>query len=183
MANLKFSQGRNQYDNQPVQLDAADFDDFVAQICRTGSTRKGETYICAPLAKGPHSDPQKYVGDDSWRIRNLALPRRFLALDGDGFSSPSVFAAFQQEVSQWNSLVYTTASHTQQTPRARAIIELSREVDYAEGIVLGDAVQRMLEATLGAAKRFCPNFVPLTRQKAGQGQVSDEAKLLILLSP
>jgi hypothetical protein len=151
MANLKFSQGRNKYDNQPVQLDAADFDDFVAQICRTDSTRKGEIYICAPLMMGVHNDPQKYVGDAHWRIRNLALPRKFLALDGDGFSSPSVFAAFQQEVSQWNSLVYTTASHTEQAPRARAVIELNREVDYAEGVALGDAVQRMLESKLGAS--------------------------------
>lgn len=151
MANIKFSQGRDTYDNQPVQLDAADFDDFVIQICRTGSTRKGQTYICAPLDKGAHSDPQKYAGDAHWRIRNLALPRRFLALDGDGFSSPSVFTEFQQLISQWNSLVYTTASHTAQAPRARALIELNREVDYAEGVALGDAVQRMLETKLGAS--------------------------------
>ena len=151
MANIKFSQGRSKYDNQPAQLDAADFDDFVTQISRTGSTRKGQTYICAPLAKGAHSDPQKYVGDAHWRIRNLALPRRFLALDADGFSSPSVFSTFQQEVSQWNSVVYTTARHTEEAPRARALIELSREVDYAEGVALGDAVQRMLETKLGAS--------------------------------
>jgi hypothetical protein len=111
MANIKFSQGRSQYDNQPAQLDAADFDDFVTQISRTSSTRKGQIYICAPLAKGAHSDPQKYVGDAHWRLRNLALPRRFLALDADDFSSPSVFSTFQQEVSQWNSVVYTTARH------------------------------------------------------------------------
>jgi len=151
LANLTFSQGRNTYDNQPTQLIAPDFDDFVTQISFTGSTRKGQSYICAPMAKGGHPDPVKYPGDGHWRSRNLALPRRFLALDCDGFSSPSVCTSFQHEVSQWNSLIYTTASHTAQAPRTRAIIELSREVDYAEGVALGDAVQRMLETKLGVS--------------------------------
>jgi AAA domain/Primase C terminal 2 (PriCT-2) len=151
MTAIKFSFGRNTYDNQPAQCTAADFDDFVTQIRQTGSTRKGETYICGPLAKGAHTDPVKNPGVGHWRTRNLALPRRFLALDADGFSSPTVFADFQQEVARWNSVVYTTASHTALAPRARAIIELSRDVDYAEGIALGDAVQRMLEANMGVS--------------------------------
>lgn len=96
MANIKFSQGRSKYDNQPAQLEANDFDDFVAQISSTGSTRKGLAYICAPMAKGAHTEPDKNPGDAHWRIRNLAMSRRFLALDGDGFSSPSVLTEFQQ---------------------------------------------------------------------------------------
>jgi hypothetical protein len=151
MTKIDFSLGRNTYDNQPAQLTAADFDDFVVQISRTGSTRKGQSFICAPLVKGAHPEAAKYAGDAHWRIRNLALPRRFLALDGDGFSSSSVFTAFQREISKWNSLVYTTASHAAQAPRARALIELNREVNYAEGVALGDAVQRMLESKLGSS--------------------------------
>lgn len=150
MSALNFSQGRNTYDNLPSQFTAADFDDFVTRISHPGSTRKGQAYICAPLAAGQHPDTVKYPGTAHWRIRNLALPRRFLALDADAFTTPKVFSDFQAEVSQWNSLVYTTASHTPQSPRARALIELSREVDYAEGVALGDSVQRMLEARLGA---------------------------------
>lgn len=146
-----FSLGRNTYDNQPAQRTAADFDDFIQQISNTGSIRKGEAYICASLASGPHIEPAKYSGNAHWRIRTLALPRRFLALDVDGFAFPMAFYAFQQEVSQWNALVYTTASHTPQAPRARALVELDREVDYVEGVALGEAVQRMLEAKLGAA--------------------------------
>lgn len=151
MTVIKFSFGRNTYDNQPAQRTAADFDDFVTQIRQTGSTRKGETYVCGPFASGTHNDSVKNPGGGHWRIRNLALPRRFLALDADGFSSSTAFTDFQQEVAQWNSLVYTTASHTANAPRARAIIELSREVDCAEGIALGDAVQRMLEANMGVS--------------------------------
>lgn len=149
MAIIKFSLGKNTYDNQPAQCSAHDFSDFVTQISATGSTCKGEAYICAPLGLGSHPSAAKYPGSAHWRVRNLAMPRQFLPLDADGFSSPSALADFEKAVFQWNSLLYTTASHTAQAPRARALIELSREVDYAEGVALGDAVQRMLEANLG----------------------------------
>ena len=38
------------------------------------------------------------------------------------------------------------------------------------------------QRTLAAGKKSCPNFVPLTRQKAGQSQTSDGAKLLICIA-
>ena len=82
MANITFSLGRSTYDNQPAQYTVADFDDFVTRIGRTGSTQKGQAYVCAALAAGQHPDTAKYPGAAHWRVRNLALPRRFLALDG-----------------------------------------------------------------------------------------------------
>lgn len=151
MATITFSLGADTYDNEPKQCSAADFDDFVAQISSTDSTKKGQKYLCAPLAEGSHNDPARYRWKAHWRIRELVLPRRFLALDVDGFAAPEHFEEFQQHIAQWNALVYTTASHTADKPRARAIIELSREVDYDEGIRLGTAVQRLLEAELGPA--------------------------------
>lgn len=152
MDRLFFSLGKDTFDNRPRQLGATDFDDFLNQISSTGSKRKGETYVCAPLGSGPHSNVAKYPGIAHWRIRALALPRRFLALDVDWFASPAVFDDFQAEVSQWNSATYTTASHTPLMPRVRGIILLSRLVDYAEGVAVGEAVQRKLEAKLGALK-------------------------------
>lgn len=150
MANFKFSRGRNKYDNQPAQCEAANFEDFVAQISQTGSTRKGEVFVCAAMTQGVHSDPVRYPGSAHWRIHQLAQPREFLALDGDYFANAAVFTDFQQQVAQWSCLVYTTASHTPTAPRARAIIELDRSVDRAEGIALGEAVERMLIAKLNA---------------------------------
>jgi hypothetical protein len=92
----------------------------------------------------------KYPGVAPWRISQLALPRCFLAIDGDYFANPEIFAAFNIYTSQWSSLVYTTGSHTPTAPRARAIIELNRSVNRAEGIALGEAVERMLISALGA---------------------------------
>lgn len=149
MANFKFSQGRNKYDNQPAQCTAADFDDFVAQISHSGSSRKGEVFVCAPLTQGVHYDPVKYPGIAHWRIQQLAQPREFLALDGDYFATAAAFAAFQQQVAQWSCVFYTTASHTPTAPRARALIQLARSVDRAEGVALGEAVERMLISKLG----------------------------------
>ena len=150
MSQVYYSQGRNTYDNQPGQCSAADFDDFVLQICQSGGTRKGETYICARLATGSHPDAIKYPGVAHWRLASRALPRVFLALDADYVADSSIFDAFREQMAQWNSLVYTTASHTPSAPRARAIIELNRPVDRAEGIALGEAVERMVTAALGA---------------------------------
>ncbi len=71
MAKLKFSQGRNTYDNQPSQYCATDFEDFVSKISQTGSSRKGEAYICAPMAEGAHADTLKYPA-----IAPGLIPRR-----------------------------------------------------------------------------------------------------------
>lgn len=151
MTLFNFSLGRNTYDNEPTQLNALDFDDFIAQISKTGSKRKGEFYICSSLQIGVHDDPVKYPGVKHWRLKRLALPRQFLALDADYFNTPNDFVAFRQLVGQWNALVYTTASHTAHAPRARAIIELDQLVDSKTGEDLGDALQRQIEATLGSA--------------------------------
>lgn len=151
MSVFNFSLGRNTYDNAPTQLTALDFDDFIAQISKTGSKRKGEFYICSPLQSGLHDDPVKYPGLNNWRLKRLALPRQFLALDADYFNSPNDFIAFRQLVGQWNALVYTTASHTPQAPRARAIIELDQLIDSKVGEDLGNALQRQIEAKLGSA--------------------------------
>jgi RecA-family ATPase len=157
MTILRFSQGRNTYDNQPAQCSASDFDDFVSQISLTGSTRKGEAYICAPMAKGPHSDTLKYPDSAHWRLHRLAAPRLFLALDVDYMADGSTFAAFQKLMAQWNCLVYTTASHTPMAPRVRAIIELHRPVDRSEGIAVGEAVERMVYGALGTSIKLDPS--------------------------
>jgi hypothetical protein len=150
MDGFKFSLGTSKYDNQPAQRIAADFQDFVDQVINTGSTRKGQVFVCAPLSMGEHYDRVKYPSIAHWRINQMALPRDFLAIDGDYFANPAIFTAFKNDVSKWSSLVYTTGSHTPTAPRGRAIIELNRSVDRAEGIALGEAVERMLISTLGA---------------------------------
>jgi hypothetical protein len=153
MARILFSRGRNTRDNHPRQLSASDFDEFVDLLDKDRSPAKGLAYICSALVAGPHYQaPEKFPGTGHWRLKNYAEPRRFLAFDFDGFSSPVAFANMQLELARWSCLFYTTASHTEEAPRARAIVELDREVSHEEGVEIGKAAQRLLESRLGAGE-------------------------------
>jgi hypothetical protein len=52
----------------------------------------------------------------------------------------------------YNCLIYTTASHTPEAPRARALIELNQEINPAEGERLGQAAQMHIESCIGIGK-------------------------------
>lgn len=172
MAKIFFSRGIDKYDNRPDQRSSADFNIFVDVIDRDRSPQKGLTYICAALGIGVHyQQPQKYHGIDHWRLKNHALDRCFLAFDFDGFASPEVFEEVCQYFQKWNCLIYTTASHSELAPRARAIVELDRTVSYVEGVELGMAAQRMLESVFGVGsikfddsvyRATQPLFTPVT---------------------
>jgi hypothetical protein len=146
---VAYSRGRHTRDNRPEQRTAQDFNEFVEAIVRDISPRKGLAYICAPLASSVHSRPAQYQGIAAWRQRCGVQPRRFVALDLDGFAAPSVFDAVCNFLSNLSALVYTTASSTKEAPRARVIVELSRAVDRADGIRVSMALQTRIEHDLG----------------------------------
>lgn len=81
------------------------------------------------------------------RCREGALPRAFLAFDLDG-GTEERFVGLSTLLWSYSGFGYTTASHTADSPHARYILELSRSVDRAEGIRLGEAMQRQIEARL-----------------------------------
>lgn len=62
MTHFNFSLGCNTFDNRPDQRSAVSFDDFITQISKTGSKKKGEYYICSALSLGLHDDPARYQG-------------------------------------------------------------------------------------------------------------------------
>ncbi len=152
MFEIHYSRGRSKFDNQPVQCSAKDFDEFADRIAQDISAEKGLAYVCGPMSFGPHDNPKRYDGNAHWRLASHALPRRFLSLDEDGVESPAAYQSMVDFLSPFNALIYTTASHTPDQPRARVIIELSRAVDRDEGIALGAAVQRAVESKLGAGQ-------------------------------
>jgi hypothetical protein len=151
MRHFQYSRGQDKFDNQPDQRSAVDFDEFADSLAADRSPRKGLTYICAALDTGPHYDkPEQYPGEAHWRLKDYGQPRRFLAFDFDGFARPSVFSLLCDHLSRFNALIYTTASHLPEAPRARAIVELNREVSPDEGVALGEAMQRSIESEFGA---------------------------------
>ena len=148
-----YSRGTSKFDNCPAQVTANDFNAFADALAADKSIAKGLTYICSGLSEGIHySDPEKYIGIDHWRLSNYGLSRQFLAFDFDGFESPSTFERTCDFLSQFNCLIYTTASHTDQAPRARAIVELNRKISPEEGEKLGIAAQKDIESAMGMGK-------------------------------
>jgi hypothetical protein len=82
-----YSRGTDTYANQPEQLKAVDFQEFIDQIKNDLSSKKGEAYICAAMEYGYHDDQKKHPNQAHWRLATHAKPRRFLAFDFDGFSN------------------------------------------------------------------------------------------------
>ena len=136
-----YSRGCDKYDSFPQQRTAASFGDFAEAVLRDRSRAKGLAWISAPFK--PNSDGQHH------RCKDGALPRRFLAFDQDGGTSHG-FVELGMWFGAYSGLGYTTSRHTTKSPRARYILELSRSVDRSEGIRLGEALQRRIEARLGS---------------------------------
>lgn len=150
MAHIDFSIGKSKFDNCPEQLRAESFDDFIQNITSNRSQEKGRKYFCSALLSGVHYErPKQFSGIDHWRLAKYGRPRGFFALDFDGFDSATTFEALKDFFTRWNGLVYTTASHTAESPRARAVVELSREIEPTEGAKLGEAIQVMIDDAVG----------------------------------
>jgi hypothetical protein len=145
---FKYSKGKTKYDNLPVQCSADSFKELATDILQSVSPEKGQTFVCAAVSAGLHSDQEKYPDRvDHWRQQHLACSRKFLAFDFDGFESPTVWGELNL-IFPWQGFLYTTASHSPEAPRARAFVKLSREVDHIEGKELGEAAQAFIESKI-----------------------------------
>ncbi|MFH1495672.1 MAG: phage/plasmid primase, P4 family [Pseudomonadota bacterium] len=171
---IRYSLGKNKYDNQPEQRTAANFDEFQNVVLNTRSPTKGLAYVCSALDEGCHDDPQKYPGIASWRLAKLAAPCRFLSQDFDGFSSPEKLTATTEYLKRYKGFAYTTASHRDDAPRARVIIVTNREMTRAERIAVGEALEAEMKKALGEdAIKFDqsvyrseqPSYTPVTTSK------------------
>jgi hypothetical protein len=148
---IKYSRGKNKFDNCPDQRASNNFDDFEQAVISDLSPKKGLAFICSPLQSGVHyQNPEEYPGDATWRLKNYALPRQFLAFDFDGFSSPEAYMALLEYLRQYRGFGNTTANHTDSAPRARAILLASRPVSREEGIIVCQSIQNQISSQLGA---------------------------------
>ena len=151
MGKILYSRGVSKFDNQPEQLEAEDFAAFAEAILSDLATKKGEQYICAPFCRGLHDKQEKYPGEGYWRLKKLALPRRWLPIDYDGFKDAAACKSWQEWLAEQNlaAVVYTTFSHRADAPRARAIVELSRAVTREESLRLGALFEKMQQDAVG----------------------------------
>jgi hypothetical protein len=151
---IRFSAGVSHYDNCPIQLEVESDEEFFDWLLADRSTEKGRKYICAPLLVGPHDKPDQYPGQATWRLKRLATQRRFIAFDVDRFDDPDDFDRLRMYLTRWRSIYYTTASHTPQKPRARAILILGEELCPQDAESLAKVLELEIKMTLGQGLLF-----------------------------
>ncbi|MBT4934458.1 MAG: DUF3987 domain-containing protein [Rhodospirillaceae bacterium] len=150
LAPMRFSRGVSRFDNCPEQRSSNSFDEFEKAVISDLSPEKGLSFICSPLQCGIHyQNPEKYPGEATWRLKNYALSRQFLAFDFDGFSSPETFDAVRVFMQRYRGFCYTTATHTEEKPRARVILLVSRPMSRDECEKVSETLEAEIELSVG----------------------------------
>jgi len=146
---INYSLGKNKFDNQPKQLFANSFNEFEKEILATRSLKKGQTFFTAAFASGSHTDCKKYPTESCYRLKRLALPRCFMPLDFDGFTTVTSYHDLIAFLAKFRGFGYETWSHKPQAPRARAVLELSRPVTANESMQIGIELEGQINQAIG----------------------------------
>lgn len=145
LKSLRFSAGRDTFDNRPLQKAVKDFGDLIGHIEAHRGEKKGLNYVCGPMAYGPHDKPEKYTLKAHYRLASHAEPCSFLSMDIDYMDGQLVQNLVLQEIKHLSSYAYETASSTPDIPRMRVILWLDRVVDRNERIKAGVAFEARLK--------------------------------------
>lgn len=138
---IRYSIGKNRFDAHPSQREAESFDDFEHAVLNTRAAIKGLFYVAAAFTEDHSGKPH--------RGRDHAQPTSFLCFDFDGIPSSEAFADLCMFLSSYRGFGYTTASHTPEAPRARAILAADREMSREERM----RVSAYLEQCIGMKVR------------------------------
>ena len=147
---IKYSRGTHKYDNQPTQHIAKDFDVFEREILSTRSDIKGIGYFAGAFSEGQHTNRVKYPELSTYRQSHLECERGFLPFDFDKFVNIEQLEKVLLFFKSYRCFIYTTHSHRDEDPRLRVVVSLSREINTAEGRILGGIFNEMLISSIGA---------------------------------
>jgi hypothetical protein len=129
-----WSFGADLFDVYPVNFEGS-FDDLLDFINKHRAPYKGKYYITSPMS------PNGYRARGR-RCKANALPRQWIAFDMDGELSDSAFIKVKKWFSQFNCIIYETASSKPNARRFRIILFLSRPVIEDEAKIIGGLVER-----------------------------------------
>lgn len=146
---IHYSLGVNKFDNRPLQLVSENFNSFERKILSTRSLEKGRTFFTAGFTNGAHTNLDKYPEEAHYRLKRLALPRRFMPMDFDGFATVAAYQDLFLFLNKYRGFGYETWSHTLYAPRARAVLELSRPVVADESLQLGLMLEQEIIDEIG----------------------------------
>lgn len=138
MSAIHYARGRSKYDNRPQAKSAPDFPSFIDALDRDRASRKGLQWFSGP-----------FNGDGKRRDEGT-LPRRFLPVDLDRISldiAPELRIWF----TRFSGCAWRTHSSTDEAPRERVVIELSRDASRVECESIGAVLKRDIEEEFGAA--------------------------------
>jgi hypothetical protein len=136
---IRYSLGVSRFDATPKQCQAADFQAFQTEVLSKRAAVKGYTYISAPFSNGQRSKESVELS-------------RFIPMDFDGMPGEEAFIELRTWLIPYSAFAYTTSSHTPESPRARAILEASREMTREERIRVCMAVQARIERDIQGIK-------------------------------
>lgn len=136
---IRFSIGKNRFDANPKQCEAANFTEFQDKVLTTRAAIKGLFYVAAPFGDGKRS-------------RDSAEPTSFLCFDFDGIPSSESFADLCMYLGAYRGFGYTTASHTPDAPRARAILAADREMTREERMRISAYVEQLISMKVPGIK-------------------------------
>ncbi|MBR0573857.1 MULTISPECIES: phage/plasmid primase, P4 family [Pasteurellaceae] len=139
MLAINYARGRTISSAKVEFKTSASFKDFATQLEKDRASTKGKQYICGAMQKKK-------------RNTQNALSCGFIALDCDGFKSPDDYKALLDYIKKYESVVYTTFSHTEDVPRARVIMPLPKEYTREERIAIGYQLQHQIERELGTGR-------------------------------
>lgn len=140
-APIHYSRGQNRFDAYPEQRVAEDFTAFQESVLADRSPRKGLAYICSPLELDGENKAH--------RLKVGAKGRAFLPFDFDGVRDGETFDKLREYLSRYRGFGYTTARHTKESPRFRAILSVSRLMTYEESEQVSQALELRLIAHFG----------------------------------
>ncbi len=160
---ITFSRGFGKYDSAPEQRSSQDPDSFLKTIADDRGKAKGEQWICAPCAVATadalHKERFPNAIGARHRCSSCVLACQWVAFDIDKGLSPAAFEYLTQYLrsEDLQGVLYTTASHTKETPRCRIILILDRPVQRTDRIRVSTAMRARLDLALQLA-----GFPPIT---------------------
>ena len=102
---INFSLGIDKYDNSPKQISVSTFEEFVQILLENRPTEKGKQYVCAPLAKSLHKNPEKHKGESNWRSKDNVLETRILSFDIDFMRDESIFGVLKKYFEEYKAVI------------------------------------------------------------------------------
>ena len=131
---LTWSFGQNQYDAYPYNYQGRKAD-LIASLNEYRAPYKGLYYITSAMA--PVSARVR-----GRRCKKNALPRAWMAFDMDGNLNEEDFAKAKAFFSQFNCIIYETASSRVGARRFRVILLTSCPIIEDEAKILGELIQK-----------------------------------------